>query len=155
MTVEGSAGTTDVAPNTGDAVYVSWGGTGRAATLRSALQRAADEGRALLYLAILDPAGFGDLDQATVDLAKHELEWLLNTQLELARAQTGLGETPVRVQVRSGDVGDVIIDTVGAVGPGTPVMIGAPVPEGTEDTVAELATMLEGRLDGPVELISA
>lgn len=138
----------------GDAVYVSWGGTGRAATLRRALSRAADEGRALLYLAILDPAAFGDLDQATIDLAKHELGWLLEAQLELARTQTGLSDVPVRVQVRAGDVGNVIIDAVGAVGPRTPVMIGAPLPQGTEDTVAELVLMLDGRLDGSVELIT-
>ena len=49
-------------------LYVSWGGTGRAATVREALSRAGAAGRRMAYLAILDDSAFGDIDPAMLKL---------------------------------------------------------------------------------------
>lgn len=136
-------------------VYVSWGGTGRAATLRTAMIKAQESGRDLLYLAVLDTSTFGDIDDAMLDLASDELAWLLETQLQLTKAQTGLDDVAVRVVVRTGDVADRIAEVVQIGGTTrTPeVLIGAPVPESAEHAVAELRTALQARLSVPVELI--
>ena len=65
-------------------IYVSWGGTGRAASLRQALHRAEEDERAFTYLAVLDDEHFDDLDHSVIELMVEELEWLLDAQLELA-----------------------------------------------------------------------
>lgn len=133
-------------------VYVSWGGTGRAGTLRRAMAEAHDTDRGLVYLAILDNSTFGDIDSPMLRLAEEELAWLLDAQLELTKSQTGVQEVDVRVLVRSGDVADEIVDAVAAVGR-TEVLIGAPVPAAGTNAVTELVAVLNGRIDAPVTVI--
>lgn len=133
-------------------VYVSWGGTGRAATLREAMNRAHDSDQGLVYLAILDDSTFADIDDSMLDLAKHELAWLLDAQLELAKQQTGIQDVPVRVLVRAGDVADVITEAVDAIG-GASVLIGAPIPAEDASVIPELLSLLGSRLDAPIGLI--
>ncbi len=134
-------------------VYVSWGGTGRAAALRDAMNTASDTERSLLYLAILDDGTFGDVEEVMLGLAKDELSWLLDAQLELTKRQTGLQDVPVRVVVRSGDVADEIFDVVDAMG-AAEVLIGGPIPEPAGDAVEALMALLNQKLDGPVRLLS-
>ncbi len=133
-------------------VYVSWGGTGRAAALREAVNLASDDDAGLVYLAILDDSTFGDLDHSMLDLAKDELSWLLDAQVELTMRQTGIGDVPVRVLVRSGDVAQEIVEAAGALGE-TEVMLGGPFPDTATAAVSDLVKLLEGRLQGPVSLI--
>lgn len=133
-------------------IYVSWGGTGMASTLRKALDRAASSSSGLVYLAILDNSTFGDIDGNMLALAKDELAWLLDAQLELARKQTGLDQVAVRVLVRSGDVAAEIIDAVETVG-SSEVLIGAPVPEGKANAVSELVDHLTARVSASIGLL--
>lgn len=137
---------------TQEIVYVSWGGTGRAATLRKALRRAHETDRGLVYLAILDDSTFGDIDHSMLDLAKDELAWLLDAQLELSKSQTGIDDVAIRVLVRAGDVAEQIVEVVDAVGD-TEVLIGAPLPASGENAVADLLAVLAGRTTAPIELI--
>lgn len=136
----------------GEVVYVSWGGTGRAASVRRAMEQAADSNRGLVYLAILDDSTFGDVDDATLELAKDELSWLLDTQLDLTKNQIRAEELPVRVLVRAGDVADEIIDVVDTLGE-TQILIGAPVPEGIKSAVDELIVAVSARTSTTVTLI--
>ncbi len=142
-----------------DLVYVSWGGTGRAASLRVALARAAENDRGLTYLAVLDDSTFADVDDRLLDLAVNELTWLLETQLDLIKAQTDLEGVDVRVIVRSGDVADAIAEVAQAMGAdrssGAEVLIGAPVPVSGHDSIADLVELLGQRVDLPVSLIES
>lgn len=139
-------------PGTGELVYVSWGGTGRAATVREAMSRAGAAGRGLVYLAILDDGSFGDIDAAMLELAREELAWLLDAQLELTRSQTGLDEVAVRVVVRTGDVADRICELAQTTG-GSEILIGAPGPLAEDDRVAELVEAVRRRVADPVDVI--
>ena len=136
----------------GEVVYVSWGGTGRAASVRRAMEHAKGADQGLLYLAILDDSTFGDLDDATLELAKDELAWLLDAQLDLTKSQTNAEELPVRVLVRSGDVADEIVAVVDSLGQ-SEVLIGAPVPASIQDAVAELITAVTARTSARVSLV--
>ena len=142
-------------PSDGDRaelLYVSWGGTGRAATVREALGRAGSSGRALVYLAILDDEAFGDIDPVMLELARHELSWLLDAQLELTRSQTNLDDVPVRVLVRTGDVAarvGEVAESVGAV----EVLVGAPVPPARTETIEALVDLIARRVAVPVEVV--
>jgi hypothetical protein len=133
-------------------LYVSWGGTGRAATVREALGRAGNSGRGLVYLAILDDSAFGDIDDAMLDLAREELAWLLDAQLELNRSQTNLDDVPVRVLVRTGDVVDRVAEAVEATAP-TEVLVGAPLGLVGSEAVVDLVAMVRDRVAVPVEVI--
>ncbi len=133
-------------------VYVSWGGTGRAATVRQAIERASDSGRGLVYLAILDDSTFGDIDEPLLDLARDELSWLLDAQLELTKSQTRAGDVPVRVLVRAGDVADEVVKVVTAVGQAE-VLVGAPVPVAGDESVTDLVELLARRVGVPVSVI--
>lgn len=135
-----------------EVVYVSWGGTGRAASVRRAMEHAKETGRGLVYLAILDDSTFGDLDDATRELAKDELGWLLDAQLDLTKSQTDAGELAVRVLVRAGDVADEIVEVVDTLGQ-TDVLIGAPVPESIQGAVAELIAVVTARTSADVSLV--
>lgn len=135
-------------------VYVSWGGTGRGTTLRSAMERASASGRGLLYLAILDDAGFADLDASFLAVVKDELEWLLDAQLEVTRTQLGIEELPVRVLIRGGDVAEQVADVVKTVGE-TEVVVGAPVPLGGHESIESLMELIRRRVAVPVHLITA
>lgn len=135
-----------------EVLYVSWGGTGRAATVRRALTRAGAAGNGLVYLAILDDEAFGDIDESMLDLAREELAWLLDAQLELTRSQTNLDDVPVRVLVRAGDVADRVTEAAEAVG-AVEVLIGAPVTVAASSTVTELVAAVRDRISAPVEVV--
>ena len=135
-------------------VYVSWGGTGRGATLRAALERAAADGKGLLYLAVLDDATFADLDRTFLSVVRDELAWLVDTQLELTKNQLGAEDISVRVIISGGDVVEEVADVVTAIGE-TEVMIGAPVPLAGHQTVGELLDSLQSRLSVPVSVVEA
>ncbi|MCP5033979.1 MAG: hypothetical protein GY939_19430, partial [Actinomycetia bacterium] len=79
-------------------LYVSWGGTGWAASVREAMRRAMTDNvdgdgengqRGLRYLAVLDDEHFADLDDNMLALVTEELRWLIDAQLELTRRQLG------------------------------------------------------------------
>lgn len=137
-------------------LYVSWGGTGRAASLREAMRRAlaVEDGDdvGLRYLAILDDGAFGDIDPGTRRLVADELEWLLNAQLELTRDQLGRRDLPVDVVVRSGDVVEAVVDVLGERGPAD-VLIGAPVPVAGHESIESLTEALRARISGSVTIV--
>ncbi len=127
-----------------EVLYVSWGGAGRPASLRMAMQRAADADRALVYLAILNSSSFADLDDIMFDLVTDELRWLLEAQLELARRQTGLLELETRVVVQRGDIVDEVRSVVEAAGIDE-VFVGAPlIGHDGRDPEALLAALCAG-----------
>ena len=134
-------------------VYVSWGGTGRAATLRAAMERAAAADSGLLYLAILDDAAFADLDDAFLDVVKDELQWLLTAQLDVTRSQVGVEELAVRVLIRGGDIVEEVADVVATLGD-TEVIIGAPVPPSGYESVDSLLETIRGRVSAPLDVLN-
>lgn len=134
-------------------VYVSWGGTGRGATLRSAMERAATAGKGLLYLAILDDGTFADLDHKFLAVVKDELEWLLEAQLEVTKSQLGVDDLEVRVLIRGGDVAEQVTDVVTAMGD-TEVIIGAPVPLAGHQSIETLLDAVRDRVSVPVDLVT-
>ena len=135
-------------------VYVSWGGTGRGSTLRAAVARAADENKGLVYLAVLDDGSFADLDDKFLSVVKHELEWLLEAQLEVAKTQLSADEVPVRILIHRGDVAEQVAAAVKTLGDDTEVIVGAPVPLAGHDSVEALLAEIEGRVTVPVSLMN-
>lgn len=133
-------------------VYVSWGGTGRAASLRSAMATAASAGSGLVYLAIIDQDTFADLDDSMVDLVQDELEWLLDAQIELSKEQIGAQDLAVRVLVRRGDVDAHVITVVETLGE-TSVLIGAPAASAGHESVEAMVQSLRQRTGRPVDLV--
>lgn len=130
------------ADDTGELIYVSWGGTGRGAALRAAYDQAADADQSLTYLAILDPPHFADLDTSFIKLVIDELEWLLNAHMQtVAEASYKQVET-TRVIVRTGEVDDEVIDLAKTSGAQS-IVLGAPIAIGgtsVDDLVAALRT---------------
>ncbi len=118
-------------------LYVSWGGTGRAASVRSAMRRAVSEQRALRYLAVLDDEHFSDLDRQMTELVSDELFWLLSAQIELTRSQLGVADLAVEIEVKAGQVVELVAETVAEVGK-TTILIGAPVPVAGHDSVQSM-----------------
>lgn len=49
-------------------IYMSWGGSGRGVAFREAYDRAVSEERGIVYLALLDPPTFSDLDEPSGDI---------------------------------------------------------------------------------------
>ena len=135
-------------------VYVSWGGTGRGATLRAAMQKACNEDQGLLYLAVLDDASFADLDDTFLGVVRDELEWLLDAQLEVTKTQLGVEELPVRVIIRSGDVAEQVAEVARTLGD-TQIIVGAPVPLARHESIEALLEEIQVRVDMPVSLVSA
>ncbi|MEM9135072.1 MAG: hypothetical protein AAF962_15160 [Actinomycetota bacterium] len=139
-------------------LYVSWGGSGRAASVRAAMSRALAQeesvGRGLRYLAVLDDGSFADLDDNTLDLVADELRWLLEAQLELTKRQLDAADLIVEVLVRRGDVVEAVVDVLGERGPAE-VLIGAPVtPAGSGyATVDDLRQALAGRVEARVSVV--
>ena len=139
-------------------LYLSWGGSGRAASVRAAMLKAVaqDEstGRGLRYLAVLDDGNFADLDGDTLDLVADELRWLLDAQLEMTKRQLDAEDLIVEVVVRRGDVVEAVVDVLGERGPAE-VLIGAPVtPAGSGyDTVEELRRALTERVEAEVSVL--
>ncbi len=133
-------------------LYVSWGGVGRPASLRMAMQRAHDADRALVYLAILDSSSFDDLDATMFDLVTDELRWLLEAQLELARRQTGLIDLVTRVVVRRGEIDEEVRATVHAAGIDE-VFVGAPLVAHGSQSTERLLAALASTIGASVELL--
>lgn len=152
MTVSEPLGQPAAGQDRAELLYVSWGGTGRAATVRQALTRAGRSGQRLAYLAILDDGAFGDIEPAMLELASDELSWLLDAQLDLTRRQTNLDDVPVRVVVRSGDVVDRIVEQAQG-GSVAEILIGAPVTLTDAGPVDDLVDEVRKRVALPVEVI--
>jgi hypothetical protein len=141
-------------------LYVSWGGTGWAASVREAMRQAVEEVSAsnpgpgddpgLRYLAVLDDAHFADLDRTMLALVKEELQWLLDAQLELTRHQLGAPELPIEVVIGTGDVLDAIVEVIDERGPAR-VLVGAPVP--SEATMEALTSGLRDRAATEVSVV--
>lgn len=136
----------------GELVYVSWGGTGRTASLRSAYQRAVAEGLALIYLALLDDRAFADLDDDMMDVVTDELEWLLDAQIDLVSHQVSDTPHAVRVVVRAGRVVDEVAELVEACGAAL-VLVGAPVPADAQAELDALIEALSARTGADVALV--
>jgi hypothetical protein len=146
-------------------LYVSWGGTGWAASVREAMRQAGSGDRAatsvqaqgearprLNYLAILDDAHFADLDDSMLVLVKEELQWLLEAQMELNREQVAADDLTVEVLVRTGDVVDAVAEVVDRYGPAQ-VLIGAPVDVTGYDSVEGLIGAIRHRTGGSVTVV--
>ena len=133
-------------------IYVSWGGTGRAAALRASMERAAAEDKGLAYLAVLDDAHFADLDDGFLAVVRSELEWLLAAQLEVTKTQLGADHVPVRVLIRGGDVAEQVADVVTAMGD-TEVIVGAPVPLAGHESIDSLLDSIRAKVSVPVDLV--
>ncbi|MEL7207651.1 MAG: hypothetical protein AAGK32_05390 [Actinomycetota bacterium] len=146
-------------------LYVSWGGSGRPASLRQAMREAlaaaaagdpdtaAEGSPGLRYLAILDDGNFGDLDEPTIRIVTDELRWLLDTQVDLTRHQVGAADLPVEVVVRRGDVVEGVVDVLGERGPAR-VLLGAPVAPGGHESVEALRAAMSARLQTEVEVVA-
>ncbi|MEZ5342231.1 MAG: universal stress protein [Acidimicrobiales bacterium] len=132
-------------------LYVSWGGSGRTSCLRQAIERAEANDASLRYLAILDDATFSGIDASLRAVVADELTWLLETQIDLARRQTGI-DRRVRLQVESGEVGSVSAAVAKATD-ATLILVGAPVPVSHSQTVVELMAALAATTGSVVELI--
>lgn len=133
-----------------DLIYVSWGGTGRGDALRAAYDEAATAGLDLVYLAILDPPTFADLDASLLTLVADELEWLLKTHLRTVAEATS-ANVAWRVVVRTGEVDDEVEALVRTVEAAV-VVIGAPVAAGQRD-IDELIAALRSRTGVDVHLV--
>ncbi len=135
-------------------VYVSWGGTGRSSSLRTAVLAAQDADKALVYLALLDNDSFSDLDRSMLDLVADELEWVLEAQIEMTTTQVGAPLVPVRLVVRFGDVVVEVADVVEQLAKPR-ILVGAPVPVAGHEAVADLVVALRQATNCEVELIDA
>ncbi len=134
-----------------DVVYVSWGGTGRGASLRRAYRSASDQGRGLVYLAILDEDHFSDLDASLLKVVSEELSWMLDAQIRLIQNELGL-DVPTRIMVRSGDIDNEVTEVIKLVGTDQ-VLIGAPVPLSRHSSVEEFGEILRSRTGATVEVV--
>ncbi len=132
-------------------LYVSWGGSGRAASLRAAFRRAAADDAALIYLAILDEETFDDVEDEMGLVLVDELEWLLDAQVNLAKSQIG-AEVPVRVLVRQGSLVDRIAEVAATLGSPL-ILIGAPVPAGAGEAVDGLLAAVKTATGQEPELV--
>lgn len=132
-------------------LYVSWGGSGRASSLRQAIQVAEHHNAELRYLAVLDPRAFPDLDEGMTRVVIDELRWLLETEIDLAQRQTEIGHR-IRLNVEAGEVGEVTAASARSY-ESTKILIGAPIPVSASETVEDLVDALEQETGLPVEII--
>jgi len=146
MTAE-SAAPADV----NELIYVSWGGSGRGAALRAAYERAADADQGLVYLAILDPPHFKDLDGHLLELVVEELEWLLEAHVRMVKT-AAYRSIPTRVLVRTGEVDDEVESLASAIRADT-VLVGAPVAATPWGSIEEMIVSLRTRTGATVELV--
>ncbi len=141
-------------------LYVSWGGTGWAASVREAMRRAIIAGangdsksgqRGLRYLAVLDDGHFADLDNNMLALVTEELHWLLDAQLELTRRQLGATDLAIEVIVSTGDIADAVVDALAEHG-SAEILIGAPLP--AHENIEALTSDLEARTEIEISLVT-
>lgn len=132
-------------------IYVSWGGSGRGAALRAAYEQAADAGSSLTYLAVLDPPHFADLDKNLLAIVIDELEWLLTAHLRTVAEASDRRIDSTRVIVRTGEVGDEVIELAEATGAAS-IVLGAPF-EVAGAPVADLVTALQKRTGATVSIV--
>ena len=135
-------------------VYLSWGGSGRGAAYREAYDRAVEQRRGIVYLAILDPPTFSDLDGPLLGFVTEELTWLLEAQLRLVDRAELATEVPTRTLVRGGDVVEEVSDLVEALGTDL-VLVGAPVPLLHHVSVEGFVTELAERTGATIEVIGS
>ena len=133
-------------------LYVSWGGSGRSASLRAAFRRVAEADGGLIHLAVLDSTSFSDLDQELAEVVADELEWLLDAQTNLIRTQLNLHDLPVRIAVRRGEVLDEIAGEVASMGDAT-ILLGAPVPTVGDESLDQFLASLAARTGQKVEVV--
>lgn len=143
-----------------ETVYLSWGGTGRAASFRAALAEASDADRSMIYLAVLDDAHFADVEADLLALAEEELRWLLDAQVDLTKRQAGRPGADVDVLIRVGAVADEVagvLETLQATDGGGDVelVVGAPVPSSGDRSAAEVLASLEQQTGLPVRIVTA
>jgi len=137
---------------TGTAMYVSWGGTGRANGFRRSLRQAEANFDTLVYLAVIDPETFPGLDDRLGQVVQEELKWLLDTQTTLAQQQ-GSGEgVEIEVIVRSGEVAAQTSEVVAELGV-TTVYVGSPDSGRTDDAVATVIEQIRHRTNATVALV--
>lgn len=138
-----------------EAIYVSWGGTGRGEAIREAFERVGSAGLSLRYLAILDDDQFGDLTPTLTDMVQSELEWLLAAQLRLVDLQTQ-ADVQFEIDVRHGDV-EVVTLEVAQETDADLILLGAPLPENPgparRATIAEFVAVLLDQTTADVEII--
>lgn len=137
--------------STADIIYVSWGGTGRGASLRRAYRAASDQNRGLVYLAILDEEHFDDLDPSLLRTVSDELSWLLDAQIRLIQNELGL-DVATKIMVRSGDIDNEVTEVIKLVGTDR-VLIGAPIPLSQHTSVDEFGAILSDRTGATIEVV--
>ena len=140
---------------TKEAVYVSWGGTGRGAAVRAAVDRAGEAGQNLRYLAILDTDRFGDLSPGLVEVVESELAWLLSAQLRLVNIQTD-PDVHSSIEIRQGDIEDECIEVCERIGADL-ILLGAPLPanpaSSRRHSIEELVDALREGTGADVEIV--
>jgi len=138
-----------------EAIYVSWGGTGRGEAVRAAVDRAGEAGQDLLYLAILDDEQFGDLSPALADTVRSELQWLLRAQLRMVNLQTD-PDVKSTIEIRQGDVEDEVISAAKNLGADL-ILLGAPLPKDSgaarRRSIDELVEVLRRETGADVEIV--
>lgn len=138
-----------------EAIYVSWGGTGRGEAVREAFERVGEAGLSLRYLAILDDDQFGDLTPRLSAMVQSELEWLLAAQLRLVDLQTQ-PDVAFIIDVRHGDVEDVTL-AVAQETEASLILLGAPLPEDPgpirRATIADFMAALREKTTAEVEIV--
>jgi hypothetical protein len=139
---------------TSEIVYVSWGGSGTGAALRGAHARAVENDRGLVYLAILDPPTFSDIDDDLRELVTEELTWLLQAQLALVQSEYRGDRVPTRFVVRTGAVLDEVVDLVQTIGSDL-ILVGAPVAIIESGSVDVLIKALADHTEANVELVGS
>lgn len=142
---------TDQRSKAADIIYVSWGGTGRGASLRRAYRSAAEQDRGLVYLAILDEGTFHDVEASLRRVVSDELSWLLDAQIRLIQSELGL-DVDTRIMVRTGDIDNEVTEVINLVGADL-VLIGAPVPLAGHSSVEEFGEILRNRTGATVEVV--
>lgn len=138
-----------------EAVYVSWGGTGRSEAVRSAFDRVGKVGLGMRYLAILDDEQFGDLTPSMTRMVREELEWLLAAELRLVDLQTKY-DVAATIDVREGDVEDVVVEVTNE-SSAKLILLGAPLPSNPRalrrNSIEELIVALQESTGAEVEIV--
>ena len=138
-----------------EAIYVSWGGTGRGEAVRAAVVRAGEAGQHLRYLAILDDEQFGDLSPTLADTVRSELKWLLRAQLRMVNLQTD-PDVKSTIEIRQGVVEDEVISAAKDLGADL-ILLGAPLPKDSgavrRHSIDELVEVLRRETGADVEIV--